>query len=376
MEQLDTYFYSNVRAAFAWAPDWVGGLAVLAAAALLALALHRVALRLLRGMFKPGNEFARRIIDRTYGPTRLALVIVFVSIALGPSNLSQAASARISHGLLIAFILLMAWIVNRAMEVSAGIYLRRFRIDVEDNLLARKHITQIRVLRRAGDVLLFIVTLAAVLMTFSSVREYGVSLLASAGAAGIVLGLAARPVLANLIAGIQLAVTQPIRIDDAVVVEGEWGWIEEITGTYVVIRIWDWRRLIVPLSYFMEKPFQNWTRETAHIIGTVMLNVDYRAPVGRIREKLNEIVRESRLWDGKVVNLQVTDATERTIQLRALVSARNSPSTWDLRCEVREKLVAFLQEEYPDSLPRYRAEIPDLQEAGAGPVGGGPGRPA
>jgi small-conductance mechanosensitive channel len=223
--------------------------------------------------------------------------------------------------------------------------------------MARKHVTQVRLLRRAVDTLVVIVTIAAALMIFDSVRQYGVSLFASAGAAGLVLGLAARPVLSNLIAGVQLALTQPIRIDDAVIVENEWGWIEEITSTYVVVRLWDWRRLVVPLAHFIEKPFQNWTRENASLIGSVMLYVDYRAPVESIRRKLEEFAKQSKLWDGKVVNLQVTDARERTIELRALVSARNAPQAWDLRCEIREKLIRFLRESHPDALPRARAEV-------------------
>ena len=204
-------------------------------------------------------------------------------------------------------------------------------------------------------------------------RQYGVSLFASAGAAGLVVGLSARPLLSNLIAGIQLALTQPIRIEDAVVVEGEWGWIETITSTYVVIRIWDLRRLIVPLTYFIEKPFQNWTHQSADLLGSVMLNVDYTVPVDRVREKLKEIVTGNPLWDGKVQVVQVTDTPNNMVQLRALVSARNSGQAWDLRCEVREKLIAFLQAEYPHALPRQRAElIGGLQGAYAEGVPRGP----
>lgn len=354
---LDDYVYNNVRGALAWAPEWVSGLAILLIAALAAMLLHRTVLRLIRRMFKPGNEFVPRVINRTHGPSRMALVIVFVALALRPADLPPPTTALISHGLLVGFIVLAGWIADTAADVGAGIYLRRFRVDVEDNLLARKHVTQIRVLKRAAQILIVVVTAAVALTTFTSIREYGVSLLASAGAAGIVLGFAAKPVLANLIAGIQLAVTQPIRIDDAVVVEGEWGWIEEITATYVVIRLWDWRRLVVPLAYFMENPFQNWTRETAHIIGTVFLYVDYTAPVEAIRGKVEELARSSRHWDGQVVNVQVTDAGQETMEVRVLVSGRNSPTTWDLRCEVREKIIAWLQEEYPGALPRRRAEM-------------------
>ena len=194
-------------------------------------------------------------------------------------------------------------------------------------------------------------------MTFEPVRQYGVSLFASAGVAGIVAGLAARPVLSNLFAGVQLAMTQPIRIDDAVIVENEWGTIEEITATYVVVRLWDLRRMIVPLSYFIEKPFQNWTREGSALIGSALIYVDYRAPVGVIRDKLGEIVKASKNWDGNVVNLQVTDAKEQTMELRCLMSARSAGQTFDLRCEVREKLIDFLQKNHPEALPRQRSEV-------------------
>jgi small-conductance mechanosensitive channel len=219
------------------------------------------------------------------------------------------------------------------------------------------------------------VTLGAVLMTFEPVRQYGVSLFASAGVAGLIAGLAARPVLSNLIAGLQIATTQPIRIDDQVVVENESGRIEEITSTYVVIRLWDLRRLIVPLSYFIEKPFQNWSRESTNLIGSVILHVDFTAPLDAIRNKLVEIVKASRLWDGQAVQLQVTDAKEGSIELRALASASTARESFELRCEIREKLIAFLQQEYPHALPHARAE--SLQSAQHNiPHAGEPERPA
>jgi small-conductance mechanosensitive channel len=213
------------------------------------------------------------------------------------------------------------------------------------------------VLLRTVDVLVVIVTVGAALMTFEPVRQYGVSLFASAGVAGLVAGLAARPVLSNLFAGVQLAMTQPIRIDDAVIVEGEWGTIEEITSTYVVVRIWDLRRLIVPLTYFIEKPFQNWTRESSNLLGAAMIYVDYRAPVEAIRQKLTEIVKASNNWDGRVINLQVTNANENTMELRCLMSASSAGMAFNLRCEVREKMIDFLQKEHPEALPRQRSEV-------------------
>jgi small-conductance mechanosensitive channel len=216
------------------------------------------------------------------------------------------------------------------------------------------------VLLRVIEVVIALLTLGFALMTFNEVRQYGVTLFASAGVAGIVAGFAARPVMSNFLAGVQLAISQPIRIDDAVIVESEWGNVEEITFTYVVIRLWDLRRLIVPISYFMEKPFQNWSRISGELIGTVLLYVDHTTPVAVVRKKLNEIATQSRLWNRKVVNLQVVDCNETTIQLRALVSANSAPAAWDLRCEVREKLIEFLQREYPHALPRRRNEVIDV----------------
>lgn len=243
-----------------------------------------------------------------------------------------------------------------ALHIWTTVYLRRFKLDAEDNLLARKHVTQSRIMERVAATGIIALTLSAALMTFPAVRQYGVSLLASAGVAGIVLGLALQPVLKNLFAGIQLAITQPIRIDDALLVEGEWGKVEEITSTYVVVRLWDWRRLILPLGYFIETPFQNWTREGAALIGTVMIYLDYSVPVDEIRRKVEEIARASKLWDGQVVNIAVTDFRENVMEVRILVSAADAGKAFDLRCEVREKLIDFIQHTYPSGLPKVRAE--------------------
>jgi small-conductance mechanosensitive channel len=226
-------------------------------------------------------------------------------------------------------------------------------------------------------VLIVLVTAAAILMTFDTVRQYGVSLLAAGGAAGIVVGLAFQPVLKNLIAGIQLAVTQPIRIDDALIVEGEWGNVEEITATYGVIKVWDWRRLIVPLSYFIEQPFQNWTRETASLIGAVKLYVDHRADVAAIRAKGRAVVEASELWDRDVYNCAVTDVREQVVEIRLLASARSAARAFDLRCEIRAALIGFIQAEMPEALPRTRADVTLDPERGALVEGvrvAGPGR--
>ena len=258
------------------------------------------------------------------------------------------------------------------INVASDLVRRRYDVDVEDNLLARKRVTHIQVLRRTAIILVVLVTLGAMLLVHPAARSFGVSLFASAGVAGLVIGLAARPVFANLIAGIQIAFTQPIRLDDAVVIEGEWGWIEEITATYVVVRIWDWRRLIVPLSTIIEKPFQNWTRESAAVLGSVYWTVDYTVPVPQVRAKLEELLRQSPLWDGRVANLQVTDTDAHGVVLRGLMSAHNSPAAWDLRCDMREKMLDWLQRTHPGALPRLRAELHDPAGRGDGEaVGGG-----
>ncbi len=345
-----------------WLPGlqaWLPGAGVMLAAALAALLAHWLSVRLVPHVPVPGRArgFVRTFVTATTGPSRLAVVLGALWASLPWVSFPAEVSYNIGRTLAVGLIVLAGWSAARAIEVAATLHLQHFRIDVDDNLLARKHVTQVRILKRAGDVLIGLVTIATALMTLDSVRAYGVSLFASAGAASLVIGLAARPLLANLIAGVQIAVTQPIRLEDAVIVEGEWGWVEEITGTYVVVRLWDWRRMILPLSYFLEKPFQNWTRETASLIGSVFVHVDYSVPFEAVREELTKIARASPLWDGRVVNLQVSDATERTVQLRALVSARNAPQTWDLRCEVREKLIVYLQREHPQALPTARVDL-------------------
>jgi len=252
--------WSSISDALFRMPDWLTGVAVLTIAVIAALVVHRIVFRLLGRGFGERHPFVRRVATRIKGPSALALVAFALAAALQSAPFNPAISATFGRLLLIAFIVLAGWIAHIAAETGSSLYLRRFTIESVDNLLARKHVTQVRILKRAPHTLIIVVTLSAVLMTFEPVRQYGVSLFASAGVAGLVVGLAARPMLSNLIAGIQIATTQPIRIDDQVVVENESGRIEEITSTYVVIRLWDLRRLIVPLSHFIEKPFQNWTR--------------------------------------------------------------------------------------------------------------------
>jgi small-conductance mechanosensitive channel len=350
-----------------WLPDPVVALLILAIAMLVALALHRWARKLVRSTLAGRYPYVFSTFTQTRGLSRLALLILAMIIAIPVAPLPPGTAAILARLLAVAVIGLIGWAAIIALHIAADLYLRRFRLDVDDNLLARKHNTQVRVLSRTIDVLLAMITLGAALMTFPAVRQYGISLFASAGVAGIVAGLAARPVLSNLMAGVQLAMTQPIRLYDAVTVENEHGTIEEITSTYVVVKLWDWRRLIVPLTYFIEKPFQNWTREGAALIGTVMIYVDYRAPVELIRAKFNDILKQSNKWDGNVAALQVTDFKEGSMELRCLMSARTGGTVFDLRCEVREKLIAFLQSQHPEALPHARQISVDGNEGSPEP---------
>jgi small-conductance mechanosensitive channel len=347
-------------------PDWATAVIVLALAIGFSIAIYLAISKLILALTKTRGAFLRSLFLRVRRLILVALILVALSIANQFSSFPAEAGNMIAGLISAAIVGMFGWVAIVAIDVASSFYLKQYSTESADDLLARKHFTQIRVLRRAVDVLIIIVTIAIGLMAFEPVRQFGVSLFASAGAAGLVVGLAARPVLSNLIAGIQLAITQPIRIKDAVIVEGEWGWIEEITATYVVIKLWDWRRLIVPLSYFMEKPFQNWTRETAQIIGTVYLYVDYSIPLNELRQRFEEIVRESPLWDQNVVNLQVTDFKDSAVEIRMLVSARTSPQAWDLRCEVREKVLAFLQHDLPGCLPRRRILVNNDTEVSAG----------
>ncbi|WP_245155659.1 mechanosensitive ion channel family protein [Paracoccus ravus] len=315
--------------------------------------IYRAALKAIRHR----DEFWRRMVVRARGPVQLGLMIMALSFAANIAPLPPQQGAILRHVLLIAFIACITWIVTIMLDVWMALHLRKFRLDVEDNLLARKHVTQTRILQRVTVVLVIAVGVSAALMTFDRVWQYGVSLLASAGAAGIVLGLALQPVLRNILAGIQLALTQPIRIDDAVIVEGEWGNVEEITATYVVIRVWDKRRLIVPLNYFMETPFQNWTRKDAALIGTVMIYLDYGVSIPELRAEAERITRASPLWNGDVFALQVTEFRQREVEIRILASANHAGKAFDLRCEIREKLLAYLQRVQPSALPQTRASI-------------------
>lgn len=296
------------------------------------------------------------IVRHCYRPVQWTVVILVIRIAI-VATLREEIVQGLNHILGLLLIASISWLLIKTIYVLEDFIARRFEVDVKDNLRARKIHTQFRVLKRLVIIVVCIIAFALILMTFDKVKQIGTTILASAGIIGLVVGFAAQKTIATFIAGLQIAFTQPIRVDDVVIVENEWGRIEEITLTYVVVKIWDLRRLIVPITYFIEKPFQNWTRVSADILGTVFLYVDHTVPFDAVREELHRILKESDLWDGKVCVLQVTNTTERTIELRALMSARDASTAWSLRCLVREKLVDFIQKKYPKALPRLRAEM-------------------
>jgi small-conductance mechanosensitive channel len=294
---------------------------------------------------------------RLGGPVRWAMAVIAVRFVLPFLELPEEFGDTATHIISLVLIGLISWLLIRTTYLLEDCVLSRFRVDERDNLQARKIHTQLRVVKRIVVVVVVILAAGTMLMTFPRVRQLGTTILASAGIIGIVVGMAAQRTIGTFIAGLQIALTQPIRVDDVVIVENEWGRIEEITLTYVVVKIWDLRRLIVPITYFIEKPFQNWTRTTADILGTVFIYVDYTVPIDVIREQLQKILNESKLWDKKVCVLQVTNTTERTVELRALMSAADASTAWSLRCEVREKLIDFVGKNYPQALPKLRAEL-------------------
>ncbi|MBU0469552.1 MAG: mechanosensitive ion channel family protein [Candidatus Omnitrophica bacterium] len=290
-------------------------------------------------------------------PLRFLIPVLCVSVVIPFLRLPEKVGGFIRQLLHILFIALLGWVIVKIVCIIRDALLNRYDINTRDNVHARSMHTQIRLIANIIGVVLVLLTVSFVLMSFAEVRQIGVSLLASAGIMGIVIGFAAQKTLGNFIAGIQIAIAQPIRLDDVVIIENEWGWIEEITFTFVVVRIWDLRRLVVPISYFLEKPFQNWTRTSADILGSVFIYTDYTIPVKEVRAELTRILTNSQYWDKKVNVLQVTDAKEQVIELRALMSAADSPAAWNLRCEVREKLLEFLQNKFTECLPRVRIEM-------------------
>jgi small-conductance mechanosensitive channel len=330
---------------------------VAAIVVVLALLVHISIWRLVLRVMKD-RVLARELHARCRWPARVVVALAVVWLMLPSVRLRPSAYSPLAHALLVALVVAGAWLAERVVRVAEDALMRRLDVDTPDNLRARRASTQVRVVGRVVTLGIIVLALAILLLTFPQGRAIGASLLASAGIAGILAGVAARSTVGNFIAGLQIAFAEPIRLDDAVVVEGEWGNVEEITLTYVIVRIWDRRRLVLPSSYFVENPIENWTRYSADIVGTVFLHVDYATPVEEVRAEFERIVAASKLWNGQTAILQVVDTTERTMVLRAVVSADSAPNAWDLRCEVREQLLAWLQREHPEALPRLRTELP------------------
>jgi small-conductance mechanosensitive channel len=337
---------------------WLWPVSVLLGAVVIAVLVNRLVFGVIQAWARRNSSVLMKSVV-SHGKRPFAWLIPFLVLlaVLPEAHIPHEAMVVIERIVGLALIAATGWLAIVCSAVVFDVVSGRYRMDVEDNLAARRVQTQAQVLHRIAVVIVSIVTLSIMLMTFPQIKHIGISLLASAGLAGLVIGTAMKSSLSSLIAGVQIAFTQPIRLEDAVVVEGEWGWVEEIGSTYVIVRLWDLRRMVLPLSYFLEHPFQNWTHSSAHLIGTVFLYVDYTVPVEEVRKELRRVVEHNAKWRGQVCVLQVTDATTNAVQLRALVDARDASSAWDLRCEVREALIHFLQEKYPQGLPRVRTEF-------------------
>jgi small-conductance mechanosensitive channel len=348
---LVSYFEQNWRGL-----AWSAGLLVvaIAAALLIRIVVFSVLTRVTR---RRGTLLGQSLVRHGKGPALWIFPLIAVLMILPGLPLFDALKTALEHIAGLGLIATMAWLAILLIEVTSDVMAGRYRIDVADNLQARRIQTQFQMVHRIATILVVVVAVSVMLMTFPAIKHIGISILASAGVVSLVVGMAMKDTLANLIAGVQIAFAQPFRIGDAVVVENEMGWIEEIGMMYVVVRIWDLRRLVLPLSYFLTNSFQNWTRTSADMLAYTYIYADYSVPVDAVREEFKRICEASPMWNKKVCGLQVSDSDQRTVQLRALMDVRNSSDAWDLRCLVREKLIAFLQQNYPGSLPRYRGEL-------------------
>jgi len=371
--EFPTWLPDSVRV---WLPAvsaaWLPTLAAAVLALLVAEVIYRLGVQAVRRATR-GSGMATTVSTAIRAPAHVLLPLLALHPVWQGAADDLPGLASVQRLTTLAMLGALTWLSARAVRGVAQAVLEANPLSIADNLEARRIQTQTRVLSRVVQGAIILVGLSLMLMTFPAVRQVGASLLASAGVVGIVAGFAARPVLGNLIAGLQIGLSQPIRIDDVVIVENEWGVIEQITGTYVVVHIWDQRRLIVPLQYWIEKPFQNWTRTSSELIGTVYLWVDYRMPLQPLRDELQRACAASAHWDKRLAMLQVTEAGEHAMQLRCLVTAASAGAAWDLRCDVREALVGFVQRDYPQFLPRGRAEValqpsPQSQALDAEPV--------
>ena len=363
-----------------WSTEWKDIAEVawpLLAALVLGLVVHWALLAAARRTRALGvHRLRARVVLVIAAPAAIALPLFFLVVAVRATPLPAPWSGFARQWLGIGGILCLTWLGVRVIGAIERRILRLNPLEVADNLAARRVQTQTHVLAGVAQGGLVLIGLALALMTFPGVRQIGTTLLASAGLIGLVAGFAAKPVFGNLFAGLQIALTQPIRLDDVVIVSGEWGRVEEITSAYVVVRIWDERRLVVPLQWFIENPFENWTRTTSQLLGTAFLWLDYRVPMPAIRDELKRICESDARWDGRVCVAQVTDADRATVQVRLLVSARNSGDLFDLRCAARERMIAFLETACPQALPHLRMDLAGAGERRDDAVPAGPRRAA
>ena len=335
---------------------WVAIIVQLLVALLAVMLFHRAGTAFLRRV-TVALPFSRKLVDYGHRAGAIMVFLLCSQVILRNATPSLPGIGVMRHVNALLLITALTWLGVRCVRAVAMTIVEMNPADAPDNLQARRIQTQTKVLARSMIVLIVLIGGGSALMTLPGLRQVGTSLLASAGVAGLVVGFAAKPVLGNLLAGMQIALTQPIRLQDVVIVQNEWGHVEEITGTYVVVRLWDQRRMIVPLQWFIENPFQNWTRTSSEILGTVSIWVDYSMPLAPLRAEAERICREAPEWDGRLCLTQVVDTSDRAMHVRVLVSAGDAGRAWDLRCRIREELIHFMQREHPAHLPRIRADV-------------------
>ncbi|WP_034944921.1 mechanosensitive ion channel family protein [Erwinia oleae] len=341
------------------APVWVPAVLLVTLSFALGFLARFILLRFIRYWQNRDRKLFKSLEKHLRGSMFFFIPLMLINVGINYFNIHPDSLAFITTIINVFIILSFCSVLIRLTNVAQDMLFIRYDINLSNNLRARKIRTQIIYVKKVAIVILVAFCLSLILLSFPGVRKFGTTILAGAGVAGIIIGFALQKSLVNLFAGIQIAFTQPIKIDDAVVVENEWGWIEEINLTYVVVRIWDLRRLVLPITYFTENAFQNWTRNNAQILGSVFLYLDYSMPLEPLRKHFEKILSETKLWDQQTQVLQVTDANDKTMTIRLLMTAQNSPIAWDLRCHVREKMIEFIQQNYPQSLPHVRATLTD-----------------
>ncbi len=341
------------------APSWVPAVLLVTLSFALGFLARFILLRFIRYWQSRDRKLFKSLEKHLRGSMFLFIPLLLINAGANYVNIHPGSVAFITTTVNIFIVLSFCSVLIRLTNVAQDMLFIHYDINLSNNLRARKIRTQIMYVKKVAIVLLVSFCLCLILLSFPGVRKFGTTILAGAGVAGIIIGFALQKSLVNLFAGIQIAFTQPIKIDDAVVVENEWGWIEEINLTYVVVRIWDLRRLVLPITYFTENAFQNWTRNNAQILGSVFLYLDYSMPLDPLRKHFEKVLSETKLWDQQTQVLQVTDTNDKTMTIRLLMTAQNSPIAWDLRCHVREKMIEFIQQNYPQSLPHLRATLTD-----------------